>query len=90
MILRCYQGQKRVLILYSTVKEYSNDKGLKLNVKNTKMVDIRGCQTSSKIEFNGEMVENVEQFEYLGATIMREGDCAKEVKRRLAKVDGFE
>ena len=35
--------------LLHTVKEYSDDKGLKLNVKNTKIMDIRGCQTSSKI-----------------------------------------
>ena len=70
--------------LLHSVKEYSDDKGLKLNVKKTKIKDIKRCHTSSKIEVNGETVENVKQFEYLGAMIMRDGDCAKEVKRRLA------
>ena len=43
--------------LLHSVKEYSDDKGLKLNVNKTKIKDIKRCHTSSKIEVNGEMVK---------------------------------
>ena len=70
--------------LLHTVKDYSDAKGLKLNVKKTKIVDIKGCDSPSNIEVDGELVEHVRSFEYLGALITDDGDCAKEVKRRLA------
>ena len=70
--------------LLQTVKDYSDEKGLKLNVKKTKIMDIKGSGAPSDVKIDGEAVERVESFEYLGAKITNDGDCVNEVKRRLA------
>jgi len=47
-------------------------------------MDIRGSKETSKITVNGDLIENVSSFEYLGSLIDDGGDCIKEVKRRLS------
>ena len=54
--------------------------GLKLNVQKTKIM------TSSPItlwEIDGETVETVSDFIFLGSKITADGDCSHEIKRRL-------
>ena len=70
--------------LITTVKEHSESRNLKLNVKKTKIMDVKGCSAPSIISVNGEHVENVESFEYLGSLIEADGDGSREIKRRLA------
>ena len=70
--------------LIDTVKEKSEGRGLKLNVKKTKIMDIKRSQNISNVYVDGQKVENVSSFEYLGALIDNDGDGSKEVKRRLA------
>ena len=53
--------------LINTVKEHSEVKGLKLNVKKTKIMDVDTCDQSAVISIDGERIENVNTFEYLGA-----------------------
>ena len=61
------------------VKE-SERAGLKLNIKKTKIM-ASGPITSWQIE--GEKVELVTHFFFLGSKITAEGDCSHEVRRRL-------
>ena len=70
--------------LITTVKEHSEMKELKLNVKKTKIMDVNGCRESSEVTVDGEEIESVESFEYLGSLIEADGDGTKEIKRRLA------
>ncbi len=70
--------------LITTVKEHSEMKGLKLNVKKTKIMDVKGCREPSEVTVDGEEIERVESFEYLGSLIEADGDGTKEIKRRLA------
>ena len=67
-------------ILLMKVKEESEKVGLKLNIQKTKIV-ASGPITSWQI--NGETVERVADFIYLGSRITAGGDCSHEIKRCL-------
>ena len=62
------------------VKEESEKVGLKLNVQKTKIM-ASGPITSWEID--GETVETVSDFKFLGSKITADGDCSHEIKRRL-------
>ena len=62
------------------VKEKSEQVGLKLNIYKTKIM-APGPITSWQID--GETVETVADFIFLGSKITADGDCSHEIKRRL-------
>ena len=62
------------------VKEESEKVGLKLTIQKTKIM-ASGPITSWQID--GETVETVGDFIFLGSKITADGDCSHEIKRRL-------
>ena len=62
------------------VKDESEKVGLKLNFQKTKIM-ASGPITSWQID--GEIVETVADFVFLGSRIIADGDCSHEIKRRL-------
>ena len=62
------------------VKEESENADLKLNIQKTKIM-ASGLITSWQID--GETVETVTDFIFLGSKITADGDCSHEIKRRL-------
>ena len=66
--------------LLMRVNEESGKAGLKLNIKKTKIM-LYGPITSWQIE--GEKVEAVRNFIFLGSKITADGDCRHEIKRCL-------
>ena len=62
------------------VKEESEKSGLKLNIQKTKIM-VFGPITSWEID--GETVETLSDFIFLGSKITADGDCSQEIKRRL-------
>ena len=62
------------------VKEESEKVGLKLNIQKTKIM-ASGPITSWQID--GETVETVRDFIFLGSKITADGDCSHEIKRCL-------
>ena len=62
------------------VKEESDKFGLKFNIQKTKIM-ASGPITSWEID--GETVETVSDFIFLGSKITTDGDCSHEIKRRL-------
>ena len=62
------------------VQEESEKVGLKLNIQKTKIM-ASGPTTSWEID--GETVETVSDFIFLGSKITTDGDCSHEIKRRL-------
>ena len=62
------------------VKEESEKVGLKLNIQKTKIM-ASGPITSW--ELDGETLETVADFIFLGSKITADGDCSHELKRRL-------
>ena len=62
------------------VKEESENVGLKLNIQKTKYIT-SGPITSWQID--GEIVETVSDFNFLGSKITEDGDCSNEIRRPL-------
>ena len=62
------------------VKVESEKVGLKLNIQKTK-IKVSGSITSWEIQ--GETVQIVSDFIFLGSKITADGDCSHEIKRRL-------
>ena len=74
------ESEEELKSLLMKVKEESEKIGLKLNIQKTKIM------ASSPItlwEIDGETVETVSDFIFLGSKITADGDCSHEIKRRL-------
>ena len=71
---------KRIKSLLKRVKEESKKAGLKFNIQKTKIL-ASSLITSWQIE--GEKVEAVTDFLFLGSKITVHGDCSHETKRHL-------
>ena len=74
------QNIEKRMKLIKTVKEESEKVGLKLNIQKTKIM-ASGPITSWQID--GETVEIVSDFIFLGSKITADGNCSHEIKRRL-------
>ena len=62
--------------------------GLKINHSKTKTMTFGEKTTTTAIVVNGEELENVEEFVYLGSLLTWNNDCGKEIGRRIAKAAG--
>ena len=67
-------------ILLMKVKEESEIVGLKLNIQKTK---IMASSPITSWEIDGETMETVRDFSFLGSKITVDGDCSHEIKRHL-------
>ena len=74
------ESQEELKSLLLKVREESEKIGLKLNIQKTKIM-ASGPITSWEID--GETVETVSGFIFLGSKITADGDCSHEIKRRL-------
>ena len=74
------ESEEELKSLLMKVKVESEKVGLKLNIQKTKIMT-SGPNTSWEID--GETVETVSDFIFLGSKITTDGDCSHEIKRRL-------
>ena len=74
------ESEEELKSLLMKVKEESEKVGLKLNIQKTKIM-ASGSTTSREID--GETVETVADFIFLGSRITADGDCSHEIKRHL-------
>ena len=74
------ESEEELKSLLMKVKEESEKVGLKLNIQKTK-VTASGPITSWQID--GETMETVTDFIFLGSKITSDGDCSHEIKRCL-------
>ena len=74
------ESEEELKSLLMKVKEESEKVGLKLNIQKTKIM-ASGPITSWQID--GETVETVADFIFMGSKITADGDCSHEIKRRL-------
>ena len=77
---RMAESEEELKSLLMKVKEESEKIGLKLNIQKTKIM------TSSPItswQVDGETVETMAGFIFLGSKITADGDCSHEIKRHL-------
>ena len=74
------ESEEELKSLLMKVKEESEKVDLKLNIQKTKII------SSSPItswQIDGETMETVTDFIFLGSKITADGDCSHEIKRRL-------
>jgi len=74
------ESDKELKSLFTKVKKESEKAGLKLNIQKTKIMT-SGPITSWHID--GEKVETVTDFIFLGSKITADGDCSHKIKRHL-------
>ena len=74
------ENEEELKSLLMKVKEESEKVGLKLNIQETKIM-ASGPITSWQIE--GEKVETVTDFIFLGFKITADGDCSHDIKKHL-------
>ena len=74
------ESEEELKSLLMKVKEESKKVGLKLNIQKTKIM-VSSPITSRQID--GETMETVTDFIFLGSKITADGDCSHEIKRRL-------
>ena len=74
------ESEEELKSIAMKVKKKSEKVGLKLNIQKTKIM-ASGPITSWEID--GETVETVSNFIFLGSKITADGDCSHESKRRL-------
>ena len=74
------ESEEELKSLLMKVKEESEKVGLKLNIQKTKMM---ASVPITSWETDGETVETVTDFTFLGSKITADGDCSREIKRRL-------
>ena len=74
------ESEKELKSLLMKVKEESERVGLKLNIQKAK---IMASGPISSWEIDGETVETVSDFIFLGSKITTDGDCSHEIKRCL-------
>ena len=79
-------NEEELKCLLMKVKEESEKAGLKLNIQKTKIIE-SGPSTSWEID--GETVETVSDFIFLGSKITVDGDCSHEIKRLMQFIQGY-
>ena len=74
------ESEEELKSLWMTVTEENEKAGLKLNIQKTKIMASRPI---TSWQTDGETMETVRDFIFLGSKITADGDCSHEIKRRL-------
>ena len=74
------ESEEELKSLFMKVKKENEKAGLKLNVQKTK---IMASSPITSWQIDGETVETVTYFIFLGSKITADGDCSHEIKRHL-------
>ena len=74
------KSEEKLKSLLMKLKEQSERVGLKLNIQKTK---IMASGPIASWQVDGQTVETVADFIFLGSKITADGDCSHEIKRRL-------
>ena len=74
------ESKEELKRLLMKVKEESGKVGLKLNIQKTK---IMASSPITSWQIDGEKMETVTDFIFLGSKITADGDCSHEIKRHL-------
>ena len=74
------ESKEELKNLLMKVKEESENVGLKLNIQETKLM---ASSPNASWQMDGETVETVADFTFLGSKITADDDCSYEIKRCL-------
>ena len=74
------ESEEELKSLLMKVRVESEKVGIKLNIQKTK---IMASSPMTSWQIDGETVETVSDFIFLGSKVTADGDCSHEIKRRL-------
>ena len=74
------ESKEKLKSLVMKVKEENEKAGLKLSIQKTK---IMASSPITSLQIDGETMETVTDFIFLGSKITADGDCSHEIKRLL-------
>ena len=74
------ESEEELKSLLMKVKEESEKPGLKLNIQKT---NIMASSPITSWQIDGETMETVADFIFLGSKLTADGDCSHEIKRRF-------
>ena len=74
------ESKEELKSLLMKVKQESEKSGLKLNIQKTKII---ASSPITSWQRDGETMETVTDFVFLGSKITADGDCSHEIKRHL-------
>ena len=74
------EGLEKMIL---SVKQHSENQNLFLNAKKTKIMRSDKTERATNIVISGDTIEEVTDFDYLGSLLAQNGECLKEIKRRL-------
>ena len=77
------ESEEELKSLLMKVKEESEKAGLKLGIKKKTKTKIMVSSSITSLQKDGETMETVTGFIFLGSTITADSDCSHEIKRRL-------
>ncbi|KAK3519733.1 hypothetical protein QTP70_003708 [Hemibagrus guttatus] len=65
------------------VEENLERRGMKVSRSKTEYMCVNEMEGSGTVRLQGEEVKKVQEFKYLGSTVQSNGECGKEVKKRV-------
>ena len=80
----CAENHEEICTLLNNINEKGKEKNMKLNAKKTKVMHI-GKGDYHDVEIDGETLEKVLEFIYLGSCKTTDGDCKADIMRRIAR-----
>jgi len=77
------ESQCQLQELTDSVHDSSKRFGLQINVQKSKTMTIGKQPKELEVKLDGEELEQVTEFVYLGGLITEDGQCTKDIKRRI-------
>ena len=82
-IVICSESKERVEEKLEGLKYALERRGMKVNRRKTEYMCVNERQVNGTVKMQGEDVAEVEDFKYLGSTVQSNGECGREVKKRV-------
>ncbi|MCJ8735615.1 hypothetical protein PDJAM_G00249200 [Pangasius djambal] len=71
------------IVICSESREQVERRGMKVSRSKTEYMCVNERKGSGTVRLQGEEVKKVQEFKYLGSTVQSNGECGKEVKKRV-------
>ena len=82
-IVICCESKERVEEKLESWRYALERRGMKVNRRKTEYMCVNERQVNGTVKMQGEEVAKVEDFKYLGSTVQSNGECGREVKKRV-------
>ena len=82
-IMICSKSKEHVEEKLESWRYAFERRGMKVNRRRTEYMCVNERQDNGRVKMQGEEVVKVDDFKYLGSTVQSNGECGREVKKRV-------